>query len=149
MGAWASSRGPYHPNEKGELMFCNCKRPTCDRSPGARPKRQPAVSSRLNNPDSAPPRIKPRLDKCVACTMTQLHIVYCLTAMTFQLHLRSALLGLGILLIHLPAAQAEETAATTIRSARGQHAHRCSSARVTRPCLDSAHELCRYRRSDA
>ena len=37
------------------------------------------------------------------------------TAMTFQLHLRSALLGLGILLTHLPASQAEETAATTIQ----------------------------------
>ena len=35
--------------------------------------------------------------------------------MTFQPHLRSTLLGLGILLIHLPAAQAEETAAPTIQ----------------------------------
>ena len=38
-----------------------------------------------------------------------------LKGMTSQLHLRSTLLGLGILLIHLPGAQAEGTAATTIK----------------------------------
>ena len=50
--------------------------------------------------------------------------------MTFQPHLRSALLGLGILLIHLPAAQAEETAAPTIQI---QQAGNTRTAAMTLP----------------
>ena len=50
--------------------------------------------------------------------------------MTFQPHLRSALLGLGILLIHLPAAKAEETAKTTIQI---QQAGNTRTAAMTLP----------------
>ena len=50
--------------------------------------------------------------------------------MTFQPHLGSALLGLGILLIHLPASQAEETAVTTIQI---QQAGNTRTAAMTLP----------------
>ena len=50
--------------------------------------------------------------------------------MTFQPHLRSALLGLGILLIHLPAAKAEETETTTIQI---QQAGNTRTAALTLP----------------
>ena len=50
--------------------------------------------------------------------------------MTFQPHLRSALLGLGILFIHLPASQAEETAVTTIQI---QQAGNTRTASMTLP----------------
>ena len=57
-----------------------------------------------------------------------------LTALTVQLHLRSALLGLGILLIHLPAAEAEGTAETTLQI---QQAGNTRTAAMTLPVSPS------------